>query len=101
MKASQSRQVVRELVSRRALAVGRRLTQAVRPLFALVRDMPELVGSCVLFKVDGTLFVLSAAHVLDEKHRGLLIGGTKGLTDLAGDFMTTTLPDRGSLRRQK
>ena len=95
MKASQSSKLARELISRRALAVGRRLTPAVRPLFALVRDVPELVGTCVLLGVNETLFVLSAAHVLDERHRGLLIGGAKGVTDLAGDFISTTLPERG------
>ena len=97
----ETRTVIRQWVSRRAHAVQRRFEAAVRPVFVVERDVPVQVATCVLLMVEKLLFILSAAHVLDERERGLYVFGPHGLVALTGEFITSTPPAIGGRKADK
>lgn len=65
------------------------LEQAICPIFIEKTDSEavEQIGSAVLVEIEGTLFLLTAAHVSDRQEIGtLLIPGSSGLISPHGHF---------------
>ncbi|CAA9370687.1 MAG: hypothetical protein AVDCRST_MAG68-5729 [uncultured Gemmatimonadetes bacterium] len=78
-------------------------TPAVRPLYTVSsREKPDAEGSCVLFKVGGRHFLLTAAHVLDQLMEGeLYIGGDESLLTIPRNWHGTQMPDSGNREDDK
>lgn len=86
---------VRAFVSQRAQTLALRLAPGVRPIIAETSKGPELVGSGVLLRVGDGGFLLSAAHVLDERQRPLFVASAGGVLAVEGEFLTSALPASG------
>jgi hypothetical protein len=87
--------IARRLISQRAHAVAERVRASVRPLFIEEDDAPQLVGSGVLIALGEATFLLSAAHVLDERNQGTWIFGPNGLLPLTGECLFSSIPSEG------
>jgi hypothetical protein len=58
-----------------------RVIRSVLPVFTHERDRPERIGTCLLIRLEGHAFVLTAAHVIDDVQRTkrrftVAVGGT-------------------------
>lgn len=85
----------------RAYELAAKYDDAVRPIFALNERTQSVqhVGSCVLFKVEGQYFALSASHVFDDVGEyQLLIGHGDRLHSLGGDRFSSKKGASGSHR---
>lgn len=71
----------------------RRPKAAVCPIFREDDSGPQHFGCGVLIKVAESHFLLTAAHVADERHTStLLIPSTSGFVNLYGEFVENRLP---------
>ena len=72
---------------------------SVRPIFAsLDGTRPELIGSCFLLYVDGTKYVVTAAHIVDwTATHAIYVGGTVGTqpVQIVGEIKSTREPSGG------
>lgn len=64
-------------------------------MFVERSGVPQLVGSGVLVSIGNGVVLLSAAHVLDERHGGLFTLGTNGLVALDGEYLYSSIPAEG------
>lgn len=82
-----------------ALKLAAPKEDAVRPIYALNArtQSVEQVGSCVLLKVQGKFFALSASHVFDQvKEYSLLFGHGDRLQSLVGERFSSKKGPSGS-----
>jgi hypothetical protein len=74
----------------------RRPKAAICPVFVEGNAGPKQVGCGVLLKIDDARFLLTAAHVTDErKTNTLLVPAKEGFVNLYGLFLETPLPPTG------
>jgi len=73
----------------------RRPKASICPIFKEIRDGPEQFGSGVFLQVGGAHFLLTAAHVTDERHATrLLVPSKTGFINLFGLFIETNAKNR-------
>lgn len=74
--------------------VGQRFFKAVRPCFALDEfNQPVAVGSCFFMELNGTRYLVTAAHVLDEAELSpIYIASGTSFAPLTGLFSVTSKP---------
>jgi hypothetical protein len=73
----------------------RRPAASVCPIFRKTRAGLQQFGSGTLIRMANTHFLLTAAHVTDEK-LPLMVPAKKGFTELFGPFAGSRLPESGS-----
>lgn len=100
LKSTASKQVPGIDLSRRQIQAVRetvvgKLGASVLPVYLRQGSSPpKQTGSCVLLIVGDHRFLLSAAHVLDDRKLGRLqVAGKNGLVDVDGSYLRTT-PDK-------
>jgi len=74
------------------------LLDAVFPMFFApdVDTSLEQIGSGVVISIGEELFALTAAHVTDRSHEGVLfMPAEDGITPISGNLSHTTLPEEG------
>lgn len=70
---------------------------AVCPILRDVHGNLEQIGSGVLLGIGEHRFLLTAAHVLDERHRyPMMAPGTKGFVGITGQLISSNIPKSGS-----
>jgi len=75
----------------------RRPQGAICPIFRETSAGPEQFGSGVLLRIEHAYFLLTAAHVTDERHKDvLLVPAKKGFVNLYGVFIESAVPVVGS-----
>jgi len=71
---------------------GALVVRSVLPVFSHETEGPESVGSCLLVRIDGQAFVVTAAHVLQQLHettgRFVVAVGGRLVRLYAGGFVT-------------
>lgn len=74
--------------------VGQQFFSAVRPCFVLDDiNQPVAVGSCFFLQLDGSRYLLTAAHVLDEaENNQVYVSAGSGFELLTGLFGVTEKP---------
>jgi hypothetical protein len=78
----------------------RRPAASVCPVFRKTRAGLEQFGSGTLIRIADVHFLLTAAHVTDEK-LPLLLPAKQGFTELYGSFAGSSLPDSGSRKEDQ
>lgn len=90
-------ELVRQRIHECSVAAHNAFRASVRPIYAAVsRRTPELIGSCILLRVDGTRYVVTAAHVIDHlDSSNLYVGGTVGTepVQLLGKIISSKAPE--------
>jgi hypothetical protein len=81
------------MVSERALRTADRHGPCVRPLIVEERDAWKAVGSGVLLSVRSSVFLLTAAHVIDRWAALLHITGDRGPVPIRGEALTSVAPE--------
>ncbi len=78
-------------------ATEHRVQRAVSPIYGLDnRDRPQLIGSAVLLSVTPHIFLITAAHVLDEnKDTTLYLAGRHEPIEVAGPSYRVLAPPSG------
>lgn len=77
----------------------RRPKATVCPIFRESAIGPEQIGSGVLMRIHGAHFLITAAHVTDErKNTPLLVPSVDGFINLFGLFIESKLPESGRRR---
>jgi len=86
--------LTRDRLDRWTHAVGEHFLPCVRPIYAAKRSgIPDQVGSCVLVRMAGRRYLVTAAHVADFIDSStLLIGGEKKLVEITWGFHVTQRP---------
>jgi hypothetical protein len=80
----------------------RRPKAAICPIFRQTDEGPEQIGSGVLLQVADAHFLLTAAHVTDERRtKPLLIPAKTGFVNLFGLFIESPMPHLGSRKDDK
>lgn len=80
----------------------RRPKAAVCPIFRDAKAGPQQIGSGVLLQVAEAYFLLTAAHVTDERRANLLlIPAKEGFVNLFGLFLESPMPSSGSRNDDK
>lgn len=80
----------------------RRPKAAICPVFRETAVGPEQIGSGVLLNVSDAYFLLTAAHVTEErKRRALLIPAKSGFVNLCGLFIESVIPRDKSRNEDK
>jgi hypothetical protein len=75
----------------------RRPKAAICPIFRQTNSAPEQTGSGVLLQVGDGHFLLTAAHVTEQRSANvLLIPSKRGFVNLFGLFLESPLPPSGS-----
>ena len=84
-----------EAYAKIAKLAGRQFLRSVRPIFGADEfERLYLIGSCILVKVNGRPFLLTAAHVIDHHHNAPLFIGVGGKThEIVGEYHATKAPD--------
>ena len=78
-------------------ATHQQFKTSVRPVYGAAREaIPELIGSCVLLRVNGVRYGVTASHVIDhisESH--LYIGGSaiSRPAEIHGEIISTAAPE--------
>ena len=67
---------------------------AIRPIYGSTEGgAPDHIGTCVLIRVDGLPYLVTAAHVLDENRNTTMYLGVNGkMPVLTGTFQATAAP---------
>ena len=80
----------------------RRPRAAICPIFVQTKSGPEQIGSGVLLQVGEGYFLLTAAHVTEQRRTNLLVIPSKsGFVNLFGLFSASPLPPSGSRKDDK
>lgn len=67
-----------------------KFSESVRPIYGAADNGRLLhIGSCFLLKVDERLYVVTAAHIIDENGITSLYIGTSSTIEILGDFRVT------------
>jgi len=87
--------LVRDEAHRRAGVVKDLFRTAIRPVYRSTDGvLPIHVGTCTLFRVGTDVFVVTAAHIIDQHPRAeLWIGGVHSIVPLSGMFSRTVAPN--------
>lgn len=75
--------------------LSRKYLESVRAIYgATDHGRPEHIGSCVLIEYQGTKYLVTAAHVIDNNAvTSLYVTGEKSLVLITGTVLTTTAKD--------
>lgn len=88
---------IRGFVSDRAQAMARRLSSTVRPIVVEAKAGLDPIGSGVLLGLGNAKFLLTAAHVLDQRAScRLLLSTTAGTRPIGGEIVESVVPASGS-----
>jgi hypothetical protein len=88
-----SREIVREQIKNGGISASDKYKGAIRPIYGLYDDRRlDLIGSCVLVNIGKKSYLITAAHVIDERQYASLYLGGKGLIPLGGEFTSTAKP---------
>jgi hypothetical protein len=67
--------------------------RAILPIYASDRRFRTHIGTCTLLRIEGKEYLVTAAHVLDERRYGQLwVGGEAALAPLGGRYFETEAP---------
>jgi hypothetical protein len=96
-------QARKQLIQERTRDAAKNLLPSVRPIFAGTKNgRLEMVGSSILLLVGGVRFVVTAAHILDNrKNTNLYIGGRAGARPalISADWNWKGTPAPNGVRR--
>lgn len=84
-----------DIIEERTAAAQSGFRNSVLPVYgADVRGLAVHIGSCILFSVGNTKYLLTAAHIVDEHKKGssLFVVGKGRLVELEADFTITKAP---------
>jgi hypothetical protein len=91
-------ELARAAVEKGNEAVSRAALAAVRPLYRNVGSKPEQIGTVTFVSVDGSDYILTAAHVVDHHKASTLHIGHSRLQDLTLSFRSTVAPNGDRLK---
>ena len=86
---------LREHMEKAASEAKKKFASAIRPIYAAGKEgKPVFIGSCILLEIEGSNYLLSAAHVIDQaKSHTIYVGGEVNLVLLEGDFVQSVAPN--------
>lgn len=92
-------QAINERIHQCTENIAAEFRRSVRPIYGTVDGLrPELFGSCLLLSVDGTKYVVTAAHLMDSTAtHSLHVAGLAGTlpVQILGKITGTTAPSAG------
>ncbi|MGH7934896.1 MAG: hypothetical protein ACREQN_17280 [Candidatus Binataceae bacterium] len=89
------KEIARDRLAECTESVSVQFLPAIRPVYGVKRDRPDQIGSCTLIAIRDAKYLLTAAHVIDEReHSPLYVGGSE-LEEIElekGSFWSTKKP---------
>src|SRR5216683_6517479 len=88
-------EIVRERLAECTESVSAQFLPAIRPVYGVKRARPDQIGSCTLIAIRDAKYLLTAAHVIDEREHSPLYVGGSDLIELElekGSFWSTKKP---------
>jgi len=87
-------EVVREQINNGSTNAGKKYKNAIRPIYGCDdKGKPLHIGTCVLVKIRGCRYLITAAHVVDESRNTTLYVGGDSLIEIHGEFICTSKPN--------